>query len=141
MQENLTSVLLASQDYRQDPNNALLETKVQKGLTTYTPEQYNLAKELTLKQIQKDMKNGNVNKYTLKLSRDPKALVYSKDAGEQIEKAQKSQAARKEQARLKRQQAKAAKQTLVMQTGETEDQMGQMQFEIGLDQVPEEDNK
>ena len=71
MEENLTQVLLASQDYRQDPNNALLETKVQKGLTEYTQAQYNLAKELTVKQIEKDLKRGNVKKYTLKLTRDP----------------------------------------------------------------------
>lgn len=51
-------------------------------MTTYTQAQYNLGKELTLKQVQKDLKKGNVNKYTLKLTRDPKNLVYSKDVGD-----------------------------------------------------------
>ena len=51
MEGNLQEVLLASADYRQDANTALLETKVNKGLTEYSEDQYYMAKELQDKLI------------------------------------------------------------------------------------------
>ena len=76
MEESLAQVLLASAEYRQDGNTALLETRVHKGLTDYTEDQYNMAKELTDKHIQKDLKEGNVSRYMLKIMREPKLLPH-----------------------------------------------------------------
>ena len=63
MEESLQKVLLASAEYRQtkDGQSLLIENKVRDGLTEYNEEQYNLAKELTDKHVQKDLKEGNVS--------------------------------------------------------------------------------
>ena len=88
MEGSLQKVLLASAEYRQDGNTALIEHKVHKGLTDYNEEQYSMAKELTDKHIQKDLKEGNVSKYMLKIMREPKMLPYWKDAHDQAQKGQ-----------------------------------------------------
>ena len=89
MEESLQKVLLASAEYRQDGNSLLIENKVLSGLTEYNEAQYNMAKELTDKHIQKDLKEGNVSKYMLKIMREPKMLPYWKDSFAQAQTAER----------------------------------------------------
>ena len=56
--------------------NDEMDKKVDKGETVYNKDEYEIAKSVTDAKIAKDLAEGRVSKYYLKLMNDPKSLPY-----------------------------------------------------------------
>ena len=61
-------------------NHQFLDKKVREGEVTYNNDEVEIAKEVTEELIKRDLDEGNVNKYLLKIMSDPKSLPYWEQA-------------------------------------------------------------
>ncbi len=60
----------------QEDENQFQESKVRDGKTSYNMEEYSIGRECADQQVEKDLTEGNVNRYMLKILADPKAVPY-----------------------------------------------------------------
>ena len=61
-------------------NQQFLDKKVREGKATYNNDEVYIAKEVTEDLVKRDLDEGNVNKYLLKIMSDPKSLPYWEQA-------------------------------------------------------------
>ena len=75
---NVDNVMCAANDalQAQQAETSFLNQKVLEGETVYNQEEFNIGKDSCDLQVEKDMAEGNVNKYMLKILADPKAVAY-----------------------------------------------------------------
>ena len=106
---NVDNVMCAANDalQAQQAETSFLSQKVQEGETVYNQEEFHIGKDSCDRQVEKDMAEGNVNKYMLKILADPKAVAYWEQS--RFENLKRSEEAMK---LLKKQVTQAKRDTL-----------------------------